>query len=105
MSEKYTYCFDSFVILFEIDKCLRKEPAPSFADIQKQLAFVLCRPVAKRSLQWYFEMMRYNERLKFYAPIKYCRFKKTYSYADKEYSILKALANPSTPSPPPSTTC
>lgn len=92
MSSKYNYCFDSFVILFEIDKCLRKEPSPSFTDIQKHLAFVLNRPVAKRSLQWYIEMMRKNTRLKFFAPIKYCHIKKTYSYEDKEYSILKTLS-------------
>jgi len=43
--------------------------------------------VCGRTVERDFEAMRYDSRLGFDSPIKYCSLNKGYYYADKEYSI------------------
>lgn len=43
--------------------------------------------VEKRTLEQDFELMRYDERLNYHAPIAYCRTNKGYHYTDVHYSI------------------
>ena len=50
--------------------------------------------VTKRMLEMDIQAMRYDERLKYHAPIVYCKRNKGFYYADTDYSIDKLPLTP-----------
>ncbi len=78
---------DAYTRYRMIDVRLRKKPHPHLEDLIGCLSEGLDRPVSKRTVQLDLQEMRYNQSLKFSAPIIYDKKEKTYRYSDETYSI------------------
>ncbi|MFN8309228.1 MAG: WYL domain-containing protein [Chitinophagales bacterium] len=70
-----------------IDARLRKKPYPTLEQLQEYVGDQLDKPLPRRTLQLDLQEMRYNQSLKFEAPIIYDRAERTYRYSDPDYSI------------------
>lgn len=70
-----------------IDARLRKKPNPTLSDIIEYVCENLDKPVSKRTIQLDIQEMRYNQNLKFEAPIEYDSRNKVYCYSNPDYSI------------------
>jgi predicted DNA-binding transcriptional regulator YafY len=78
---------DAYTRYRMIDVRLRKKPHPHLEDLIDCVSEGLDRPVAKRTVQFDLQEMRYNQLLKFNAPVVYDKKEKTYRYSDEKYSI------------------
>jgi len=79
---------DAYTRYQMIDARLRKRPFPQLEDLIDFLSEGLDKPMSKRTLQFDLQEMRYNQQLKFNAPIIYDKKERTYRYSDEKYSIL-----------------
>lgn len=70
-----------------IDERMRKKPNPTLEQIIDHVSYNMDKPVAKRTIQLDLQEMRYNQALKFNAPIFFDRATRTYKYSDNNYSI------------------
>lgn len=48
--------------------------------------------VSRRTIEEDLSMMRHDDRLRFYAPIQYCKRNKGHYYADETYSIHRVIS-------------
>jgi hypothetical protein len=48
--------------------------------------------VARRTIEEDLNMMRYDDRLRFHAPIAYCKRNKGHYYKDEKYSIQQVIS-------------
>lgn len=48
--------------------------------------------VSRRTVEEDLNMMRYDDRLRFYAPIEYCKRNKGHHYKDESYSIQHIIS-------------
>jgi hypothetical protein len=48
--------------------------------------------VSRRTVEEDLNMMRYDDRLRFYAPIEYCKKNKGHHYKDQSYSIQHVIS-------------
>lgn len=72
-----------------IDKMLRNkyQRYPSVEDIMEKCSEVLLKPISKSSIEKDIRAMKYDEGLKYFAPIEFSRTHKGYYYDDEDYSI------------------
>lgn len=72
-----------------IDKMLRNKykPYPSVEDIMEKCGDVLLKPISKSSIEKDIRAMKFDEGLKYFAPIEFSRTYKGYYYEDPMYSI------------------
>ncbi|MDB5284955.1 MAG: hypothetical protein JWO06_4030 [Bacteroidota bacterium] len=70
-----------------IDERLRKKPFPRLEDLIEYVSENFDRPVARRTIQADLQEMRYDQLLKFNAPVVYDKKERSYKYSDENYSI------------------
>lgn len=72
-----------------IDKMLRNkfQRFPNVEDIMEKCSEVLLKPISKSSIEKDIRAMKYDEGLKYFAPIEFSRTHKGYYYDDEDYSI------------------
>lgn len=70
-----------------IDERIRKKPHPRLDDLIEYVGDQMARVVSRRTIQLDLQEMRYNQSLKFNAPIVYNKRDRVYSYSDEAFSI------------------
>jgi predicted DNA-binding transcriptional regulator YafY len=85
--EKMPQNRDAYTRYRMIDVRLRKKPYPHLEDLIECVSEGLDKPVSIRTVQLDLQEMRYNQSLKFNAPIVYDKSERTYRYNDDRYSI------------------
>ena len=70
-----------------IDERLRRKPQPRLTDLVSFCSERLGKPVSERTLQTDLYNLRYDQGLRFEAPIRFDRSSRTYHYTDASYSI------------------
>ena len=70
-----------------IDERLRRQPYPHLEDLIDYVAEKMAKPIAKRTIQQDLQEMRYDQSLKFNAPVVYDKLERNYRYSDENYSI------------------
>ena len=78
---------DAFARYRLIDERLRRQPEPTLDDLIAYVSENLDVPMSRRTVQFDIQEMRYSRSLKFEAPIKFDRAKRSYAYSDPGYSI------------------
>jgi predicted DNA-binding transcriptional regulator YafY len=70
-----------------IDTRLRTKPHPSLKELIDYVGNSMDKPVSERTLQLDLQEMRYNQSLRFNAPIVYNIRERIYRYSNPDYSI------------------